>query len=93
MRAAQDGLLPDGRLGALGGLQGKSRGPIAQWLPMIAGIRQKVRNSSEVATWEVHTVYEPRPVRFRASATIRISCTGRCAAIAARSSPPIRSRC
>jgi recombination protein RecT len=58
MRAAQDGLLPDGRLGALVIYKDKRRGPIAQWLPMIAGIRQKVRNSGEVATWEVHTVHE-----------------------------------
>lgn len=58
MKAAQDGLLPDGRLGALVVYKDKKRGPIAQWLPMIAGIRQKVRNSGEVATWEVHTVHE-----------------------------------
>jgi len=58
MKAAQDGLLPDGRLGALVVYKDKRRGPIAQWLPMIAGIRQKVRNSGEVATWEVHEVYE-----------------------------------
>jgi recombination protein RecT len=58
MKAAQDGLLPDGRLGALAIYKDKRRGPIAQWLPMIAGIRQKVRNSGEIATWEVHTVHE-----------------------------------
>ena len=44
MRAAQDGLMPDGRLGALVVYRDKKRGPIAQWMPMIAGIRQKVRN-------------------------------------------------
>jgi recombination protein RecT len=58
MKAAQDGLLPDGRLGALVVYKDKRRGPIATWLPMIAGIRQKVRNSGEIATWEVHTVHE-----------------------------------
>jgi recombination protein RecT len=58
MRAAQDGLLPDGRLGALVIFKDKRRGPIAQWLPMIAGIRQKVRNSGEIATWDAHCVYE-----------------------------------
>jgi recombination protein RecT len=58
MKAAQDGLLPDGRLGALVIYNDKQRGPIAQWIPMIAGIRQKVRNSGEIATWEVHTVHE-----------------------------------
>ena len=58
MKAAQDGRLPDGRLGALVVYKDKRRGPIAQWLPMIAGIRQKVRNSGEVSTWEVHNVHE-----------------------------------
>jgi len=58
MKAAQDGLMPDGRLGALVVYRDKRRGNIAQWLPMIAGIRQKVRNSGEVETWEVHVVYE-----------------------------------
>lgn len=58
MKAAQDGLLPDGRLGALVIYKDKKRGAIAQWLPMVAGIRQKVRNSGEVSTWEVHTVHE-----------------------------------
>jgi recombination protein RecT len=58
MKAAQDGLLPDGRLGALVVYNDRKRGKIAQWLPMIAGIRQKVRNSGEVATWDVHVVHE-----------------------------------
>jgi recombination protein RecT len=58
MKAAQDGLLPDGREGALVVYKDKRRGLIAQWLPMIAGIRKKVRNSGEIATWDVHTVYE-----------------------------------
>jgi recombination protein RecT len=58
MKAAQDGLMPDGRLGAIVIYKDKRRGPIAQWLPMIAGIRQKVRNSGDVVTWEVHNVHE-----------------------------------
>jgi recombination protein RecT len=57
MKAAQDGLLPDGRLGAMV-IYASKRGPTVQWLPMISGIRQKVRNSGEVATWEVHNVHE-----------------------------------
>ena len=28
-----------------------------QWMPMIAGIRKKVRNSGEIATWEVQVVH------------------------------------
>lgn len=53
MRAAQDGLLPDGREGAIVEFAGK-----AQWMPMIGGLRKKVRNSGEIATWEAHVVYE-----------------------------------
>lgn len=52
MRAAQDGLLPDGREGAIVPYRGQ-----AQWLPMIAGLRKKVRNSGEIATWDVHVVH------------------------------------
>lgn len=58
MKAAQDGLLPDGRLAALVVFKDKRRGPIAQYMPMIAGIRQKVRNSGEVATFDAHVVHE-----------------------------------
>jgi recombination protein RecT len=57
MRAAQDGLLPDGREGAMVVYRGKT-GQIAQWMPMISGIRKKVRNSGEIATWDAHVVYE-----------------------------------
>ncbi len=52
MRAAQDGLLPDGREGAI-----VLYGAQATWMPMIAGLRKKVRNSGELATWEVHVVH------------------------------------
>lgn len=52
MKAAQDGLLPDGRDGAIVAYKGA-----AQWMPMIGGIRKKVRNSGEIATWDVHAVY------------------------------------
>jgi recombination protein RecT len=59
MKAAQDGLLPDGRLGALVVYKDKKRQTkTAQWLPMIAGIRQKVRNSGEIADWHARVVYE-----------------------------------
>lgn len=59
MKAAQDGLLPDGREGAIVPYQGK-----AQWLPMIGGIRKKVRNSGELSTWDVHAVYEKDHFEF-----------------------------
>ena len=58
-KAAQDGLLPDGREGAIVAYKDhKANKVIAQWLPMIAGIRKKVRNSGEIATWDVHAVFE-----------------------------------
>lgn len=53
VRAAQDGLLPDGREGAIIPFKGK-----AQWMPMVAGIMKKVRNSGEIASWDVSAVYE-----------------------------------
>jgi recombination protein RecT len=53
MKAAQDGLLPDGREGAIIPRNGK-----AAWQPMVAGIMKKVRNSGEISTWAVHTVHE-----------------------------------
>jgi recombination protein RecT len=53
MKAAQDGLLPDSREGAI-----LKYGDKAQWLPMIAGIRKKARNSGEISTWDVHCVYK-----------------------------------
>jgi len=59
MRAAQDGLLPDGREGAI--VTFKSQGkpePQAQWMPMVAGIMKKVRNSGEIMSWSVQVVKE-----------------------------------
>ena len=64
MRAAQDGLLPDGREGAIVDYKGK-HGPVAQWMPMIAGLRKKVRNSGEIATWDANVVREKDHFEFR----------------------------
>lgn len=65
MKAAHDGLLPDGREGALViyntkiKVNGVDRWVDAvQWMPMIGGIRKKVRNSKEIATWDAKVVYE-----------------------------------
>lgn len=58
MKAAQDGLLPDGREGALvvyntkvPGRNGEKDRWIqkVQWMPMVAGIMKKARNSGEIA--------------------------------------------
>lgn len=56
MKAAQDGLLPDGRDGALVCRPGRN-GVSVTWQPMIGGIRKKARNSGEIATWDAHVVY------------------------------------
>lgn len=58
MKCAQDGLLPDGREAALVVYNDYKLGNIAQYMPMIAGLRKKVRNSSEIATWDANIVYE-----------------------------------
>lgn len=52
-KAAQQGLLPDGREGAIVTFKGQ-----AQWMPMVAGIMKLVRNSGEISTWSVQAVYE-----------------------------------
>lgn len=52
-KAAQDGLLPDGREGAIVPFKGQ-----AQWMPMVAGIMKKVRNSGDIATWDAVPVFE-----------------------------------
>lgn len=66
MRAAQDGLLPDGREGAIVIYTTKVKDPDtrrevwinkAQWMPMIGGIRKKVRNSGTLQDWNAHVVF------------------------------------
>lgn len=53
IKAAQDGLMPDGRDAALVVFKGQ-----AQYMPMIAGILKKARNSGELASVAAHVVYE-----------------------------------
>lgn len=61
MKAAQDGLLPDGRDGAVVPYgedeEGNRKAKVAQWMPMIGGIRKKARNSGELKDWYAHIVY------------------------------------
>jgi len=57
MRAAQDGLLLDGREAAPVVFKTKN-GPVVQYMPMLAGILKKVRNSGELASIAAHVVYE-----------------------------------
>jgi len=53
VRLAQDGLLPDGREGAI-----VMFGDKAQAMPMIAGVLKKIRQSGEVAKVSAQVVYE-----------------------------------
>ncbi|MGP9819239.1 recombinase RecT [Salinarimonas sp. NSM] len=70
MKAAQDGLLPDGRDGALViyNTKVKVKNPetgreenewikAVQWMPMIGGILKKVRNSGELKSIRAHVVH------------------------------------
>lgn len=52
MKAAQDGLVLDGREAALVMFGGK-----AQYLPMVAGVLKKMRNSGEISTISTGVVY------------------------------------
>lgn len=53
VKAAQDGLLPDGREAALTIFSGK-----VQYMPMIAGIRKRMRNSGEVKSAIAEVIYK-----------------------------------
>lgn len=53
VKAAQDGLLPDGREAALTIFSGK-----VQYMPMIAGIRKRMRNSGEVKSATAEVIYK-----------------------------------
>lgn len=53
MKAAQDGLLPDGREGAIIPRKG-----VATWQPMVHGIIKKAKNSGSVASLVANVVYQ-----------------------------------
>lgn len=65
VKCASDGLLPDGREAALVVYNTKAKDrhgneryiKAAQYLPMIAGIRKRMRNTGEVLSAEAHVVY------------------------------------
>lgn len=57
MKAAHDGLLPDGREAAIVTFKGKN-GVQAQLIPMVSGVMKKVRNSGDISTWSVNVVKE-----------------------------------
>lgn len=58
-RAAHDGLLPDGREGALVIFKNNKTGKKeVQWLPMMTGIIKKLRQSGEIASISARVVYQ-----------------------------------
>jgi recombination protein RecT len=57
MKAAQDGLVLDGREAALVKFNSKA-GPVCQYMPMVNGLIKKARNSGEISTLNAHVVYE-----------------------------------
>lgn len=58
MRAAQFGLLPDGREAALVQYRNNKAGTTdAQFVPMVAGLVKCARNSGEISSIQVETVY------------------------------------
>ncbi|MFK4823181.1 recombinase RecT [Paenochrobactrum sp. BZR 588] len=65
MKAAQDGLLPDGRDGALVIFNTKIKEgnkdvwiKKVQWMPMVGGILKKIRNSGELLSLSAYVVYD-----------------------------------
>lgn len=60
LKAAQDGLLPDGRDAALVPFKG-----IVQYMPMTAGILKKARNSGEIKSIAAHVVHENDRFEYR----------------------------
>jgi recombination protein RecT len=66
VRCATDGLLPDGREAAIVPFGEedeeqtgrRSRADLAGYMPMVYGIRKKIRNSGEIKDLHAHAVYE-----------------------------------
>jgi recombination protein RecT len=63
MKAAQDGLLPDGREAALVIFNTKN-GPLVQYMPMFGGLLKKVRNSGELAAITAQVVRKNDKFRY-----------------------------
>lgn len=59
IKAAQDGLMPDGREAAIVPFKGN-----AQYMPMVAGILKKVRNSGELSSITSQTIHEKDEFEF-----------------------------
>ncbi len=59
LRCAADGLYPDGRDAAIVPYNDRKRGvTVAQYMPMVAGILKRARNSGEITSVSAQAVYE-----------------------------------
>lgn len=59
LRAANDGLMPDGREGSFVVFKdSKRKVKLAQWMPMYQGLLKKVRNTGELRSISANVVYE-----------------------------------
>jgi phage RecT family recombinase len=59
LRAANDGLMPDGREGAFVIFKdSKRKTKLAQWMPMYQGLLKKVRNTGDLMSISANVVYE-----------------------------------
>jgi recombination protein RecT len=72
MKAAQDGLMPDGREAVLNIYKTKVKGPngdewvpMVQYLPMVRGILKTVRNSGQIAHVDAAAVYAKDEFKFQ----------------------------
>ena len=64
MRSAQEGLLPDGRESAIVTYKTKDGNVTAQFMPMVAGILKKVRNSGELSSITAQIVHANDKFRY-----------------------------
>lgn len=64
MKAAQDGLLPDGKEAAIVTFKNKRGECMASYIPMTYGILKKVRNSGELSSITAHIVYKKDKFEF-----------------------------
>lgn len=80
MKAAQDGLMPDGREGALvifrtkvkvviDGREREVYKQLVQWMPMVAGLMKRARNSGLIASLTAEVVHEKDDFRRTAGDT------------------------
>lgn len=64
MKAAQDGLLPDGKEAAIVTFKDKSGNQIANYMPMVSGILKKVRNSGELSSITSQIIHKNDVFKF-----------------------------